>query len=315
MPKLSDDQRLARKLGIGASDVAELLGISPYQGASPLRLWAEKRGLLDDVPDEESIEMRVGHAIEPALVMLYQEESGWEAKLSGEYVESVARHDVEWMRCNLDGRVVGQAIGLEVKHVGFGMHDEWDLLSDDGIPHYVRVQCVWQMMVAGLEQVHVIALVCGRFRVFYVHRDAGIESLLYNHANAFWQLVVTGEQPPLDASDAARELLNRLYPSPPSPIRVEVDDEVERLMAARIAASDAESRMAERKEILNNQIREWLGKRGASDVVGVLAKASWRTNKASVRTLRVDPRGAAKKPRMPKATAITIPDLIDVDAF
>src|SRR4051812_17150079 len=138
MPRLSDDQRLARRLGLGASDIAEMLGISPYQGASPVRLFAEKAGIIDLAPEEEeSIEKRVGHAVEPALVKLYQEESGYEVETLGEHVETVIHPRLSWARCNLDGRIRDKRIALEIKNVGIGMHADWDLLADDGIPHYV----------------------------------------------------------------------------------------------------------------------------------------------------------------------------------
>jgi putative phage-type endonuclease len=312
MPRLTDEQIQARKLGLGASDIAEMLGVSPYQGASPVRLWAEKRGLLDDEPREETLETRLGHAVEPALVKLYCEETGYDGRLSGEFVESIVHPDWPWARCNLDGRVNGQPIGLEVKHVGIGMHADWDLLSDDGIPHYVRVQNAWQMMVADLNEVHDIVMCAGRFRVFYIYRDPELELALSMTAKKFWHLVETNQQPPLDGCETTRALLEKLYPCPPRPIEVDADEEVSKLMADRIAAADAEKQMSVRKDILSNQIREWLGKRNATDVKSADAKARWRVQRNGVRPLNVEAIGAAKTPKV-RANVRTIPELIDID--
>lgn len=313
MPRLSPDQKAARKLGLGASDIAEMIGISPYQGASPVRLWAEKRGLLDDSEEDESLEMRLGHALEGPLVRIYQEESGYQAKLSGEYVESVVHPEYPWARCNLDGRVIDQNYGLEVKHVGIGMSSDWDLLADDGIPHYVRCQCAWQCLVASLDQVHTIGLVAGRFRVFYVDRDLELEGVLFNEARQFWQNVVDGVQPPIDGSEASRALLEKLYPSPPAPVIADADDDITRLLDMRVQAAEAESHAKERKEIVNNQIKEWLGMRNATEVSTPTAKGIWSQSKDGNRPLRVTARGDAKKPRIIKPNAKHLPELIDID--
>lgn len=312
MPRLTDAQIQARKLGLGASDIAEMLGISPYQGASPVRLWAEKCGLLDDEPNEETLETRLGHAVEPALVTLYCQETGYDGRLSGEFVESLVHPDRSWMRCNLDGRVHGLSIGLEVKHIGIGMHADWDLLSDDGIPHYVRVQNAWQHLVAGLNEVHDIVMCAGRFRVFYIMRDPALELALVEAAEKFWHLVQSKQQPPLDGCDSTRALLEKLYPCPPKPIEVAADDEVAQLMIDRIASADAEKQMGIRKDILSNQIREWLGKRQATDVKSETAKARWRTSRIGVRSLTVDAIGETKKPKI-LANAKTMPPIIDID--
>ncbi len=312
MPRLSAEQKTARRLGLGASDIAEMLGISPYQGASPVRLFADKAGLLSpDEDDEETIEQRVGHAIEPALVKLYEQESGRRVITIGEYVESVVHPDHPWARCNLDARIDGEPIGLEIKHVGIGMHDDWDLNADDGIPNYVRTQCYWQCFVANLAAVHVVCLVAGRFRVYYVDRNEELEAALFREASAFMDLVRSKRMPPLDASSAARQLLEKLYPPPPIEVTVEADEELVALMHDRTVAADAESVACERKEILNNLIRESLGKLGATTAYCRDYKAMWRPAKDGSRPLRVNPKGDAKKPRVPKANATKLPILID----
>lgn len=288
-----------------------MIGISPYQGASPVRLFAEKTGMLPDEEDEETIEKRVGHAIEPALVKLYEEESGRKVLTVGEYVESVVHPEHSWARCNLDARIDGARIGLEIKHVGIGMHVDWDLDSDDGIPNYVRTQTVWQCLVAGLDEVHVVVLCAGRFRVFYTLRDLDLESALFEQAKRFWGDVVARKLPTLDGSAAARALLEAMYPPPPKDVVIEADANLQELLANRIAAHDAEGRAAERKEILNNLVREAMGKQGATVAMCSTAKAIWRVSKSGQRPLRVDPMGEAKRPRQRKGNAERLPVLVD----
>lgn len=316
MPRLSDDQKRDRRLGLGASDIPELLGLSPYEGASPVRLFAEKAALLDAGPDEETIEQRVGHALEGALVRLYCDQTGEEGRTSGELVESVVHPSLPWARCNLDGRVVHKPIGLEIKVVGIGMAADWDVDSDDGIPDYVRVQVAWQMFVADLAEVHVIALIGGTtFRVFYVKRDLELEAIIVEAARQFWSSVQARVCPPLDASAAAKALVEKLYPPPPVDVEVDAPELLVAVGDRRVRMADLENKAKEAKEIANNEIREAMGKAGATVMHAPTWKAIWRPDKNGARSLLVKPQGDAKKPRMMKRKANAKSPPLPEDAF
>lgn len=320
MPRLSPQQKAARRLGIGSSDVAELLGISPYEGASPVRLFAEKTGLLpNDDEDEETIEQRVGHALEGALVKLYESESGFRVHVSGEFVESVSHPEHEWRRANLDGRVDGKRAALEIKVVGIGMASDWDKDADDGIPHYVRVQVAWQMHVADLDEVHVVALIGGTgFRVFYVLRDFELEAMLVREAETFWINTSKMIAPPLDATSSCKAYLESLYPSPAKDVEVEIVDELEiGVGERRLRAENARSRADEAKELASNELREVMGKHGATVAWCSSWRATWRTAKNGVRSLRIEGRGELKEPksRGPKANSKRPPVIEDGEVF
>lgn len=64
----------ARTQGIGASEVATIIGVNPYE--TPYQLWRRKRGL--DAPKEETFAMKAGHYLEDAVARFYANESGRE---------------------------------------------------------------------------------------------------------------------------------------------------------------------------------------------------------------------------------------------
>ena len=319
MPRLSSEQKVNRRKGIGASDVAELLGISPYEGASPVRLFAEKVGLIPhDDNEEETTEQRVGHALEGALVRLYERESNRKVISSGEFVESVVHPDLEWARCNLDGRIEGARIALEIKVVGIGMAADWDLLADDGIPNYVRVQVAWQCFVADLDAVHVVALIGGTgFRVFYIDRDRELERMLVASCQSFWIGVLSKQAPPLDGSSGARLMLEELYPPPPADVELAAPEHVIPIGDRRVKAAAAEVRAREAKELANNELREEMGKLGATVMWSPTWRAIWRQGKDGSRPLLVRAAGEAKQPRLraPKANALRPPVIDDGEVF
>lgn len=318
MPRLTKEQKAARRLGIGSSDVAELLGISPYDGASPVRLFAEKTGQLPpDDDEEESIEQEVGHALEEPMCKLYEKHSGFVVLRAGEYVESIVHPDVPWARANLDGRIKDKLAALEVKIVGIGMVSDWDLSSDDGIPDYVRVQAAWQMYVGGLDEIHVTVL-CGgtHFRVFYVGRDAELEGIVVPATHKFWADVIAGKLPPLDGSSACRDFLNAKYPRKPEAVEVEAPAAVIPIGALRLRAAEVEKTAKQVKEATSNQIIEALGKANATAMTCEAWRATYQADKNGQRSLLIKPRGELKMTtRKPKPNIHTLPALPEGDAF
>lgn len=317
MPRLSPQQKKDRRLGIGSSDVAELLGISPYEGASPVRLFAEKCGMMPEEDDEETIEQEVGHALEGALVKLYSVKSGFDVLVSGEHVESVVHPEHKWRRANLDGRIVGKSAALEIKAVGIGMAQDWDLEADDGIPHYVRVQVAWQMHVADLDEVHVVALVAGPsgFRVFYIIRDRELEALIVDAANKAWEAIQARTAPPVDASSACKAYLELKWPSPPADVEVEITDADEIAIGVRrVRAEAARKRCEEAKDIASNELRDLLGSKGATIAWCPSWRATWKPDKNGNRSLLIKGRGELEAPKRsitPKANAKRLPAVVE----
>jgi putative phage-type endonuclease len=294
MGRLSAEQIEARRHGIGSSDVATVLGLSPYRGCTPLALWLEKTGQAVEVgeDDEDGTHLEIGHLFEPVLVKLFEARSGLTVATQGEGVESVSHPDHPWRRANLDGRVVGQRAAVEVKCVGIGMARDWDLTSDDGIPHYVRCQVAWQMHVADLDLVWVVALVGGPtgFRVFEVKRDLELERAIVSACEAFWARVQSREAPELDGSRIARAWLDRLYP-PREPEVVytleEADYPVLRLGMARLDAAAREKAAKAEKDALGNELVRAMGERECDVLICDDWRASYRVQGKKGRVLSI----------------------------
>lgn len=62
----------AREDGIGASEVASVVGLNPWE--TPYQLWRRKKGM--DKPQEENFMMKAGHYLEDAVARFYSDASG-----------------------------------------------------------------------------------------------------------------------------------------------------------------------------------------------------------------------------------------------
>ena len=132
-----------RQRGIGSSDAAAAVGLSPYK--SPLTLWLEKTGrqLPEDVSGKEAV--RWGTVLEPVLARVYAERTGRRVRR----VNAVLQHPGHaFMLANLDREVVGEAAGpgvLEIKTAGWHSAPQWE----DGIPVACQCQVLHQLAVTG----------------------------------------------------------------------------------------------------------------------------------------------------------------------
>lgn len=71
-PNTHEEWLELRATGIGSSDIGTILGQNPFE--TPYQLWLRKTGQLPR--KEETIEMQLGHLLEPAVASLYEQATG-----------------------------------------------------------------------------------------------------------------------------------------------------------------------------------------------------------------------------------------------
>jgi putative phage-type endonuclease len=199
-----------RKSGIGGSDAAAAIGLSPYM--SPLELWLIKTGRDANLPrpdaDDTTEPVYFGTLLEPIVAASYTKQTGNRVRR----VNAVLQHPtVPFMLANVDREVVGRRDVqlLECKTAGeFGAR-----LWRDGVPEYVQLQVQHQLAVTGKSSADVAVLICGqRLEVHRVERDDGLIARLIELEAAFWRHVETDTPPPADGSESADRALRCLYP-------------------------------------------------------------------------------------------------------
>ncbi|RQW27265.1 endonuclease [Rhodobacteraceae bacterium CH30] len=196
-----------RGQGIGSSDAAVSIGLSPYK--SPLTLWLEKTGRKtpDDISAKEAVIW--GTTLEPVLARVYAERTGRKVRR----VNAVLRHTRhDFMLANLDREVVGTADGtgvLEIKTAGYHSAPQWE----DGVPVAYQCQVLHQLAVTGHAWADVAVLISGQdFRIYRIHRDEDKIADLIEREARFWGCVTQDTQPVPDGSEDAASALQWLFP-------------------------------------------------------------------------------------------------------
>ena len=245
-----------RREGVGGSDVAAILGLSPW--ASPWSVWADKSGLLPPEPENEY--MAAGRWLESAIGPWFTHETGLHVAGEQTWCEhNVYRHH----RCTVDGfafegpddpidmtiagevgRRYANALGLvEIKVTGPGRR--WA-----EIPPHVQAQDQWQMHVTGLDHVWNPVLMGRRLDIHELERDPADIALMVERVDEFWhEHVMTGRPPPTDDHDATLRAIAAVHPGHVEGKALEADAALRaelRLLASSKAAKSAAARAEKR---------------------------------------------------------------------
>ena len=272
---------LHRNRGIGASDAAAAVGISPYQ--SQLELWMIKTGRADAMPkpdpDDDGTPMFWGNVLEPVVAQCYTRRTGNKVRR----VNAVLQHpdkDKAWMLANLDYAVTGNPTVqiLECKTAG-----EWgSRLWRDGVPEYIQCQVQHQLAVTGKAAADVAVLLCGQdLQIFRIERDDELIARLIELERQFWQYVETDTPPPADGSASADTALRYLYPADNgTALDFSDDDRLCMTFDELVAARDQISTLQQYEEKLKQTLQQHLG--DASQASFARGSVSWKRSKDSV---------------------------------
>ena len=188
------DWLLERAKSIGASDSSAVLGINPWK--SNVELWLEKTNPESLLDQPDNLNMRLGRDMEPILRQLFTEETGLQVRQ-----DNHIRYDDEYpfLSTNLDGRIVGDKVPLELKTTGM-----WDGM----IPDNYFCQLQHQMMVTKSPYIYFAVLVLSNFgKQFIVEKyernERFIEDMRARMVDFWMNYVVTGVAPdPVSVKDA-----------------------------------------------------------------------------------------------------------------
>lgn len=190
---ITAEQREQRRMFIGSSDVAAVLGMDPFRSVSDV-YWSKVAGIDSD----ESDAMRVGNALESVIL-------DWAEEQLGERVERnvfLQCDDPPYLAVNLDGITRSREI-VEAKSHGICSPADWSAWGETGtdeVPDSVLCQVQHQLFVAKSEVAHVAALVGGRgFRMHRVERSEKLIGIILAECEKFWAKNVQAAIPPDEA--------------------------------------------------------------------------------------------------------------------
>jgi putative phage-type endonuclease len=248
-----------RRQGITASEIAVVLGISPYE--SPFSLyWSKVNGWRWD----GNIYAATGRHLEGAIADWWASE--YRPYLVVHEAGLYAHSDRPWQLATPDRLICDPQMHdnpfpddpfylydhplenvtalLECKWVAYSW-DGWGEPGTDDIPTHYRAQCLWQLDVLGVDEVHIAALGPGGFRAYGpIVRDEDDLQVMRKAGEEFARRLAERDPPPLDGHSATLTTLKRLHPSVGEGDIECTPDLAEEYAAARAARKEAEATIA-----------------------------------------------------------------------
>ncbi len=177
-----------RRLSVGASEVAAVMGLSPY-GATPLDVYKHKQGIDRSFDPLLSF---IGHESEPIIEKWVHQFSGVDATLEPGFMARSVAHP--YLHASFDRVSTAPFLTWQFKTAHHYTGHHWD----EGIPTDIRVQVQAEMAVAGTRRAAVVVWIGGReFRLFWEPRDDRfIDEHLIPTVRDFWDTNVRAQVPP-----------------------------------------------------------------------------------------------------------------------
>lgn len=191
-----------RKLGLGGSDMAAVLGLSPWR--SPIDVWLDKTS--DTVEEKESEPMYWGNVLEEVVAQEFAKRSGYKVRNNNFTLQS---EPYPYLLANIDREIVGLDAGLECKTANAFKANEWD---GDNVPDAYYIQCQHYMAVTGKSSWWIAALIGGNTFVYKeIKRNEEVIKAIIDTGAAFWELVESKTMPALDDTKQCENALKKLY--------------------------------------------------------------------------------------------------------
>jgi putative phage-type endonuclease len=269
-----------RRLGIGGSDVAPILGLSPW--ATPLDVYLDKIG--EAPPVEDTPAMAWGRALEPVIRQAYEAQTGAAVRV---LPHSLVHPRHEFMRANLDGVVVGMDRVFEAKTARSG--DGWGEPGTAEVPDAYALQVQHYLLVAELSLADIAVLIGGNdFRVYTVEADPQVQSDLIDLEREFWQRVQDRNPPEPRTFSEVQQRFGRSEAAGVVTADSAAAYAYQQLLVARRALKGAEQAEQEAKAVLMKALGDsgdtLIDTQGRTLATWKLAKAPQRFDAAALKT-------------------------------
>ena len=195
-----------RRSLIGASDVAGILGLSPY--ASPFSVWSDK---VHGETRDATFKMDLGHRLEDVILDMFEEQTGQKAY----WRQALIQHETaDWASCTVDSLAFESLTSKSEDAAGVveaktdGHYERWS-----EIPDHHQLQLQWQLYVTGLERGWLAVMHGGRrFETYEIETDPTVQALMVAKVTAFkLNHIDTEEAPDTDAHQATTRSIGVLW--------------------------------------------------------------------------------------------------------
>ncbi len=257
---------LDRQKGVGASEIAVLFGLSPYQTLE--ELWEQKVYGCSFEPGCELFHW--GHTMEPVIAAEFERRTGEKVAHPAEMISIGTKPHY---RASLDRVIIENdepVAALELKNLNDSRYGEYKI-GGPSVGYLLQLQ--YQMAVAELDYGYLACLFGGqKWSAWRVLASPTIQSEIFQRVDDFWQYVENQERPPktLGIRGVAMPDINSLNLTDP-----EWEERLSSLNRLRLEKAAIEKE----EKILKEQVKEVIGECNSASAGRMQASMSFSTRK------------------------------------
>jgi len=243
---------LDRKLGIGGSDIAAIMNISPF--ATPLDVYRDKMN-PEVIYEEETEDLKRGKRVERYILQEYCEVNDCKLEVN---LPTVIHPEYPFMRGNIDAKVVGQNVIVEAKSTKCPIA-KWE----KGIPEYYRTQAGFYGLLADPDRVDIPVLFSNwQYACFTYWRDSEFEDRIKKAVIDFWNNHILTGTPPEPSNPTE---LQAIYPKIEDTKTIKADNEIREKVSLWQEVSIKRKELEKQEEKLKIEIQRFMGDAGILD--------------------------------------------------
>ena len=244
---------LARKLGLGGSDIAPIMGLSPW--CTPLDVYRDKMNPAV-IYEEESEDLKRGARVEKYILQEYCEVNNCAIETN---LPPFIDPEYPFMRGNIDARVIGENVIVEAKSTKCPIA-KWE----EGIPEYYRTQVAYYAMLSNAERVDVPVLFSNwQYACFTYWRDYEFEDRIKKAVIDFWNKHIVAGIPPEPSTPAE---LQEVYPRIEDAKTIKADSYIREKVNIWQETLLRRRELEKQEEKLKIEIQSFMGDAGILDV-------------------------------------------------
>lgn len=277
-------ETLDRTTYLGGSDVAAILGISPW--TTPFQLFQKKTGaLVEEITPAKQRILDRGHRWEPIVLEMVVDE----LRNRGHDVEVVAvgqRYtdpECSFLAAEIDAELIvdGEPVNGEMKTASYFAAGDWGDYDSNEVPIYYLAQVMHGLMIQPRRRT-LVAAVTGfddRPMIRWIERDEETIAAIRTKEIEFWQRIQSGDAPDPVTAEDVKWLYKR-----DSGKAMDADEELAELCASARGAKGAIKEHEADLEVYITKIKCRMG--DAAMLLGPNGKpiATWKNNKDGSKT-------------------------------
>lgn len=207
-----------RQTMITGTDATAIVGLNSFRTIADVYLAKKYPQCVERPTGKKAAALDLGNRYEPIIAELYSEKLGCDIFKPEPKTFCSRMEKYRWLGGSPDYLWAGNKRGVECKKISesryWNTKSQWGAEGTDQVPHEILLQCSHYMMLCGIKEWDVAALIGDYdFRIYRLYADKELCMMLLDKEEEFYQRYVEGNEEPHFGDDEIANFIKAKYPT------------------------------------------------------------------------------------------------------